>query len=63
MGSVETLVDIAKSEENKKEVFYNVPIDIIKAACEALQRERKAEVLRCMEKNRCFIRRLQMSMV
>ncbi len=44
MNSVESLVDIANSSENQKETFYKVPVDIIKSACEALQRERKAEV-------------------
>ncbi len=44
MNSVESLVDIANSQENEKEKFYKVPIDIVKNACEALQREHKAEV-------------------
>ncbi len=44
MNSVESLVDLAGSSDNEKEKFYKVPVDIIKAACEALQREHKAEV-------------------
>ena len=44
MNQVEYLVDVANSEENSKEIFYKIPLDIVKSACEALQRERKAEV-------------------
>eukprot|EP00831_Metopus_contortus_P081136 TRINITY_DN8461_c0_g2_i2.p1 TRINITY_DN8461_c0_g2~~TRINITY_DN8461_c0_g2_i2.p1 ORF type:complete len:183 (+),score=36.22 TRINITY_DN8461_c0_g2_i2:206-754(+) len=44
MNSVESIVDLSTSSENSKEIFYKVPVEIIKNACEALQRERKAEV-------------------
>ena len=44
IGSVETIVDLSEAEENSKELFYKVPVEIIKKACDALQRESKAEV-------------------
>ena len=44
MNSVESLVDIATASENSREIFYKIPVEIVKSACEALQRERKAEV-------------------
>jgi hypothetical protein len=44
MNSVESLIDITNSEENKSQIFYKVPVEIIAKACEALERENKAEV-------------------
>eukprot|EP00826_Nyctotherus_ovalis_P047355 TRINITY_DN543_c0_g1_i12.p2 TRINITY_DN543_c0_g1~~TRINITY_DN543_c0_g1_i12.p2 ORF type:complete len:182 (-),score=77.46 TRINITY_DN543_c0_g1_i12:48-593(-) len=44
MNSVESIVDIATSSENNTEIFYKVPVEIIKSACEELQKQRKAEV-------------------
>ena len=44
IGSVESLVDICQDEENKDQLFFDVPVQIISKACEALSRENKAEV-------------------
>ena len=44
MNSVESLVDRSTSAENNEEVFYKSPVEIIKSACEELQKQKKAEV-------------------
>ncbi len=44
IGSVETLVDICEDTDNKGEIFYRMPIEIVLKACYALQEVGKAEV-------------------
>lgn len=44
IGSIETLVDICEDTDNKAELFYKMPIEIVTKACYALQEVGKAEV-------------------
>ena len=41
---METLVDICEDTDNKGELFYKMPIEIVLKACYALQEVGKAEV-------------------
>ena len=44
IGSVETLIDICEDSDNKTELFYKLPIELILKACYALQDVGKAQV-------------------
>ncbi len=44
IGSVETIVDICEESDNREEIFYKMPIEIVLKACYALQEVGKAEV-------------------
>ena len=44
IGSVETVLDVCDDSDNKKEIFYKVPVEIVLKACAALQEVGKAQV-------------------
>ena len=44
IGSVETGLDVCDDSDNKKEIFYKVPVEIVLKACAALQEVGKAQV-------------------
>ena len=44
IGSVETVLDLCDDDENKKEIFYKMPVEIVLKACASLQQVGKAQV-------------------
>ncbi len=44
LNTAEPIVDLSNSSDNRDEIFYQVPIDTVKQACELLQKEGKALV-------------------
>ena len=44
IGSVETVLDLCDDDENKKEIFYKMPVEIVLKACASLQEVGKAQV-------------------
>ena len=44
IGSVEAVIDICDDPDNKKEMFYKMPIEIVLKSCYALQEVGKAQV-------------------
>lgn len=44
IGSVETVLDLCDDDENKKQIFYKMPVEIVLKACASLQQVGKAQV-------------------
>ena len=44
MNQAEALIDLSENDDYKKQMFYGAPPEILLKACQALEREKKAEV-------------------
>lgn len=56
IGSVEAVIDICDDPDNKNEIFYKIPIEIVIKALNALQEVGKAQVSKgLLIKNRYLI--------